>query len=187
MQFISNRVEPTNGFSRAWRRAAAWCCAARFAAAAASDGITMVTAIHEIVADGLCIFLASHVQRSGARAINISTTVAQWTAAATWYKRMCSQQRLFHLIFQRICSTAMALISQVFTADAWKHSWLPALRMALPIGERCAAMWFHATDNMSVASNYIVPGTVDYELSSFLDMQRCAFTYPRHPRTTCMC
>ena len=103
--------------------------AARFAAAAASDGITMVTAIHEIVADGLCIFLASHVQRSGARAINISTTVAQWTAAATWYKRMCSQQRLFHLIFQRICSTAMALISQVFTADAWKHSWLPALRM----------------------------------------------------------
>ena len=33
----------------------------------------MVTAIHEIVADGLCIFLASHVQRSGARAINIST------------------------------------------------------------------------------------------------------------------
>ena len=63
-------------------RAVAWCCAARFAAAAASDGITMVTAIHEIVADGLCIFLASHVQRSGARAINISTTVAQWTAAA---------------------------------------------------------------------------------------------------------
>ena len=77
----------------------AWCCAARFAAAAASDGITMVTAIHEIVADGLCIFLASHVQRSGARAINISTTVAQWTAAATWYKRMCCQQRLFQLIF----------------------------------------------------------------------------------------
>ena len=81
----------------------------------------------------------------------------------------------------------MALISQVFTADAWKHSWLPALRMALPIGERCAAMWFHATDKMSVASNYIVLGTVDYELSSFLDMQRCAFTYPRHHRTTYMC
>ena len=152
----------------AWRRAAAWCCAARFAAAAASDGITMVTAIHEIVADGLCIFLASHVQRSGARAINISTTVAQWTAAATWYKRMCCQQRLFHLIFQRICSSATALISQVFTADAWKHSWLPALRMALPIGERCAAMWFHATDNMSVASNYIVlePTAMDGKLFS---------------------
>ena len=59
--------------------------------------------------------------------------------------------------------------------------------MALPIGERCAAMWLHATDNMSVASNYIVPGTVDYELSSFLDIERCAFTYPRHPRTTYMC
>ena len=40
---------------------------------------------------------------------------------------------------------------------------------------------------ISVASNYIVLGTVDYELSSFLDMQRCAFTYPRHPRTTYMC
>ena len=150
----------------------------------------MVTAIHEIVADGLCIFLASHVQRSGARAINISTTVAQWTAAATWYKRMCCQQRLFHLIFQRICSTAMALISQVFTADAWKHSWLPALRMALPIGERCAAMWFHATDNMSVASNYIVLGTVDYELSSFLGMQTGAHS-PTHatlaPRTCADC
>ena len=66
-------------------------------------------------------------------------------------------------------------------------SWLPALCMALPIGERCAAMWFHATDIfMSVASIYIVLDTVGYKLSLNLDAQRYAFrfTHTRLTRTT---
>jgi hypothetical protein len=39
-------------------------------------------------------------------------------------------------------------------------------------------MWFNVTDIMSVASNFIVQGTVGYELSSTYKVR---FTHPCHP------
>ena len=44
-------------------RVAASCCAARFAATTAVDIVATAATLGEIIADGLCMLLASHVQR----------------------------------------------------------------------------------------------------------------------------
>ena len=45
-------------------RVAASCCAARFAATTAVYIVATAATLGEIIADGLCMLLASHVQRS---------------------------------------------------------------------------------------------------------------------------
>jgi hypothetical protein len=109
-------------------RGGASCCAARFAAAAAVDSITAAATLGEIIADGLCMLLASHVERFSLTghlmclSSTALTTVAlplpaeltgchQWVAYLQWQRTYLNSAKV------RVCTNGNTCGSEASALD----------------------------------------------------------------------